>query len=393
MESFWSLLRMLNSRWGSEFRTRNDKIFALVFLASLVLFSLLDRISDWTNYSGLADADFDYALATGAVQTSARQGLLVFAFLGLAMCVIECLNALTLLCCCGHTLIGVEVEQTAVLLLEQIPQAIINLAITICRNNFVTSLQAWQCFAGLLNTGLRLYAYGYAKERFFPGDRDGVASTRRAALYINATFLWLFLLFTNIFLWRHSHLGHFQFNTFASVVEQLDGVSVSLQRHATHNDHPMNATIVYEILNNHQQDEPPWLLHNIADVARSPNYSLDVTHECSTQPYVFQPAPCDRPHDVTGIKFRFVYVLDRSKLEVQPAGALHFGYAFVNDVTGTCIPQHDWNPMDDWELEFYRFSRELVPYTNFEQLHTDQAWPKVCETPKTKFVPEIEVCR
>ena len=391
MEKFWSFVRTVNNRWGSEFRTRNDRIFGAIFLATLVFFSILDRIFDWTNYFSFANSDFNFALASGGVQSSEHRGLLVFGFVGIVLCVFECLNALTLLCCCGHTLLGVEIEQTGVLLLEQIPQAIINLAISICRNNFVTSLQAWQCFAGLFNTGLRLYAYGYAKERFFPSDRDGVAATRRVALYINATFLWLFLLFTNIFLWRHSHLGHFQFHTFDSVVDQLDGVSVSLQRDATNTSRTMNATVMYEILNNYHDDKTPWLLRNIADVERSHNHSLDVTYDCSSQPYVLQPIACEGK-DVTAIKFRFHYVIDKSKLEVLPAGALYFAYALVGDVTGSCVTQHSLETLKEWSLEFYRFSYHSIPNTDIERLQTDRAWAKVCKLPTPKFDPDLNAC-
>ena len=397
MENFWTFLRSLNSKWGSEFRGRHDKLFAYSFLLILIFFSILDRAIDWDNYSNLCNSEYQYSLATGHIQQSAKDGLLSFAIIGLFCCALETLNALTLLCCQGHVLVPIEIEQGVILLLEQIPQAIINLAVTICRNNFVTSLQAWQCFWGLVNTSLRLYAYGYAKERIFPLERSGLAQTRRIATYITTTFLWLFLVFNNIFLWRHAHLGHRQFHRISSAYDQLDGVSIALERTATHTGHEMNATTAYQILQKFQQStDLPYLIENIADIARASNKSTTALYTCRKPFAVFEPEPC-ASNDVKSLKFVFKHVMDVHNLDMLPAGALHYNYALVqnrgtNAAEVQCLVQNSDDSLHDWRLVFYRFELMQVPYINQKLLQAHRAWEHVCVIPKLKYDARIKVC-
>lgn len=394
IENFWIFVRSLNSKWGSEFHGKYDKPVAYVILLTLAFFAILDRAIDWENYANLSEGDFRYGLATGAVQPSDRGGLLAFALIGLLACAVELLNSLTLLCCQGHVLIPVEVEQGVILLLEQIPQAIINLAVTICRNNFVTSLQEWQCFWGLFNTSLRLYAYGYLKERLFPVERAGLATTRRIATYVTTTFLWLFLAFSNVFLWHHARLGHFQFHQPASALTQLDGVSIALERTATHTTHPLNITHAYQMLRAGPSiAQTPWLLHDIGHVAKAPNKSQSVVYKCHDSMATFEPEPC-MDANTDGIKFMFKHVMKKSEFNTLPAGEMQYNHALVSraaDDSETCA-QAPSDALNDWRLTFYRFQTEHIPYTSHERLVAQRAWKHVCIIPTLRYNPSIGVC-
>ena len=399
MDCIWTTLRSMNKNWGSSFQSKNDRLIAYVIVFILCFSAILDRALDWKNYSDVSDPDYNYGLAAGAIDKAAHDGLFVFALFGTVFSVFEIVNTLTLMCCVGHVVIPVELEQGVILLVEQIPQAIINLAITICRNNIVTPHQAWACFWGVVNTALRLYAYGYLKEKLYKTERSGVVKTTKIAIYITSTFLWLFLLFDNGFLWHHARLGHEQFHQQSDAINQIEGVSITLVRTATHTELPANISgsisYHYEKLREELGTEKPWLVENIADIAKNKNKSLIADYKCRKSSFFFEPEPCDE-RDVTHIRFRFDHVVDKNKLHVQPIGEIQYNFAMIHTAgnengTKDCNSREN-HVLGDWELEYFRFVLVHNPYTREKQLQAKTAWIKVCHIPVLKYNEKIKVC-
>lgn len=150
MELLWKLLRIVYMSWGKDLHGKHSKLTAYILIFVLNFLSIMDIFLDWENYKDLSNKEYMYSIATGPPKSLDVNMLLVFTLVATVMCVIECMNTMTLICNGGHMKIPVELEQIMSLLLCQIPQATINLAISMCRNDILTNHQSASCFMGNL---------------------------------------------------------------------------------------------------------------------------------------------------------------------------------------------------------------------------------------------------
>lgn len=207
-ESALHSLRNFYSKWGTGFLGRYDKLHAYGILSLLLLVSTVDMIVDWVNYAQLSAVDgFEYALVAGPPQTLAIHTLLFFNVCGTLFYVVECVNTLSIMCNRGHTKLAIELEQTLVILLEEIPLAAANLGIVVCRNDSGSAHQMACVLLALLNTALRLYFYNWVKEWRFKMEKTDLQSTVKSAIYAMTSGFWLMLFATACFTWSHEEAG------------------------------------------------------------------------------------------------------------------------------------------------------------------------------------------
>ena len=113
----------------------------LIMLLVMVTLSTADMLLDWANYFDLRTDVYRYGAVVGAPSNPQLMGMLFFCIMGTSTWVLETGNVLVTFVRKGSPFLPYEYEQVVVCLFEEVPLAIINLHITVCRYQHQTPLQ------------------------------------------------------------------------------------------------------------------------------------------------------------------------------------------------------------------------------------------------------------
>ena len=394
MELLWCVFKAIYSRWGTKLNGKYDKLCAYGALVILVFFSILDTLYDWQNYKDLTKSDYKYSIATGPPDPTSVEALLVFTVIGTLLCIGEIFNAFSLMCNGGHTKVDIEVEQLVTMVACQIPQASINMAICLCRNNHLTNHQSVSLLMSLINVTLRLYIYGCAKERLFPIERPGAKKTLKMALYVTASVVYICMCMTQVFIWDHGRVTKGHFLRQYAKQDVMKGVSISLVRLATHTEPLTNRDYPYNSPWGNAKKIQPWLVQNITDIYTSRS-GIVKYYRCNTSADIFEPPSCNKYNASIVLKFRFFYHSHPAHFHINPLGEILFNYGLlVNNIevdNRTFCEPSTGNLENGWHLKYYRFqiinNRWIGPSTIGKK-----AWEYVCSTPRIRYDADIDVC-
>ncbi len=436
----WKILKSIHTSWGTQFVGRYDKAIAYGLILLLSFFSFLSNVLDWENYLDLASVDYRHSLLTGPPKPQALHTLFVCCVMGSVVVAIETVNAFTMMCNGGHVRIPVEVEQAIALLVVEIPLAAANLAIVMCRQNHVTAYQVLAGCVAMIKSGVRMYFYGWFKERYFKYERTMLRWTIKAAIIVSASGPYFIHFLIQCFTWHHA--------TMAAPNSALSGsppisiflinseeVPVSKYGHVTNFSIAVDNQLMGIPKNVSKPDLDlgnQWLVEDIRTLASLPDPFLTAYYDCQntvthasyeTKPdvtpkihlYRFQhPPTCTSK---SKLKFIFRYERNLGTSKRQPFGEIQYGVAQIGVKQDQCY-ELESSPFEGgkWQLKFLRASvynntiskdvnednayaieEDLVPLEVTEPLFSkamslDSPWQETCVLPELHFSRYISVC-
>ncbi|KAI0218061.1 hypothetical protein LSAT2_030171 [Lamellibrachia satsuma] len=331
------------------------------------------------------------------------QALLVFTVIGTIFCLVECINAASLMWNGGHTRLPVELEQGVVLLLEEIPLAACNLSIAACRSGTLTPRQTTAGVLALLSTATRLYVYAYAKRRCFKFEEAStLKATLRAAVYASVTAVWIMLVVINAFTWDHESRVHETDHVTSEMTAQrhhlFGGVAIFILRSIKTPKggdrlknallHTSGATV-----------EKNCLVADIEQLVGNDSvYTRHYTCPPAVEQWPWQPPQC---RIATRLRFVFSYARRHRHRTMEPFGEIAFNVAMMtNDISDVsspirCTPLTDHQ--DDWTLHYVNATlirdSPRSEISTMVMMHDHlKPWQRTCVTPTLIFDPHLPVC-
>ena len=348
----WTPIKQAYTSWGTQFTGKWDKLFAYGLALLLLFFSTLDVIIDWSNYTDLKTDDFQYGLVVGPPKPVALTSIFVFCIIGSILYALEVANVLTLMCNGGHVRIPMEVEQSLVLILEEIPLAAANLGIVMCRYDIITPTQTTTQVTALLSTTMRMYFYGWAKEYQFKYERSTYRVTLKVALYVTASVVWIMLFLVCCFTWNHARLSSAEFATQELKLKLMNGTSVFLIKMPEEDPFGKYGKVrnwSLTDMDSVEDVENNWLVRDLDNVIKAAGQKAMRTYSC-TKGDPSRKIPICHRHNTKEVKFLFYYRNKSFMTSRSPFGELKYNYAPVK-TNGTCVYQTEDLP-PDWFLYF-----------------------------------------
>ena len=331
------------------------------------------------------------------------QALLAFTLIGTMFCLLECINAASLMWNGGHTRVPIELEQCAVLLLEEIPLAACNVSIATCRSGALTRSQTTAGILALLSTAIRLYVYVYAKRRCFKFEEtSALKATFKLAVFVSVTAVWIMLLVINAFQWhdaRHSPVtDHVTPAMTAHRHHLFGGVAIFILRSTktpkagVHLTKALLRTYGATVETNCLVDNIEQLVAN--DALHSRYYSCPPVVE----QWPWQPREC-RSASKLHVVFRYARPLTPD--EMEPFGEITFNVAMMTSETSDASSKTRCTPMnghpDGWTLHY--INATLIrgsPKSDIAMMAIEydlmKPWERTCVTPTLRFDSALPVC-
>ena len=363
-----------------------------------------------------------FGLVTGHAGNLAVQALFILSISSSMFCGIECVNILSMMTNGGHARIPVEFEQAVVLLCSGIPIGAINLSIVMCRHDDATVFQMIAGVVTILKSALRMYFYGWLKERQFKYERSMYKWTLKIAIYITASCCWLMLVLIQCFAWHHERQGGVHSaSTVTGRIHAMDGVSILLvsrhdfdhddqTRHIgsyfSHDISYCNATCRISFSNDTSDETQtrPILVANISAIIATAGNGYTVTYGCHSNNAMNNTFFLSQCRNAESLKFTFFYSYQPWKRYHQPFGEIRYNIARFSQ-NDKCEPlMRDLS--EEWELHYFRIFldnrisniTEVSPTSGFTNstdcvpAHLEQAWEQVCFPPVPNFDPLLNVC-
>jgi hypothetical protein len=366
-----------------HFHGQRDKALTVGIMGILLLMTTLDMLFDWVNLSHLQSMEFRHTLVVGPPPHSAVSALLFFNILGTLTFVVECYNTFTILTHARHTRIPIVYEQAAILLIEEIPMASINLSIITCRQHHIMSSQLLAGIFGMLNVASRLYLYGWYREQEYGiKEVSTYKTTFKVAVYVTVSVLFLALMITCVFTWQPPWVQFEGFNApDGQGAHWLPGVSIILISRP-YWEKPQNFSFDPFIEKQGLNPERPWLTENIDFLFKDPKKEIYVQYPCVFNRTV--PHMCD---NAQLLQFHFQYFGPSSE---KPFGGIHYNFAaHRNDAK--CVPS-DRNLHGNWTLTYLKIRKEWDPYSKNFSTIVHPPWDGTCSLPTPEFDTDLKIC-
>ncbi len=365
-----------------EFHGQRDKFLTVVVIGVLFLMSLLDMLFDWVNLSHLQSMEFRHTLVVGPPPHTAVTALLFFNILGTLTFLVECYNTFTILTNARFTRIPIAYEQAAILLIEEIPLASINLHIVTCRQHHIMSSQILAGVFGILNVAARLYLYGCYREREYgTKELSTYKTTLKIAVHVTVSVLWLALIVTCAFTWQEPWV---QFEGFGAIdgigPHWVPGISIVLIN-KRYWENPIEFDFDPFIQKQGLNPESPWLTENIEFIYKNPKREIYAQYPCHVNKSV--PHMCD---NAQLLQFHFKYFMPSSE---KPFGSIHYNFAATQG--DKCQPS-DRNLHGNWTLTYLKVRKEWVSRLNNLTIVVDPPWKGTCSLPTPEFDEDIHIC-
>ena len=316
-------------------------------------------------------------------------------------CLLECINAASLMWNGGHTRLPIEVEQCVVLLLEEIPLAACNVSIATCRSGTLTTSQTTAGILALLSTVMRLYVYVYAKRRCFKFEEaSALKSTLKMAVFVSVTAVWIMLLVINAFQWHHARHSPVTTHVTLAMTSQhhylFGGVAIFILRSTktpkdgVHLTKALLRTYGATVENNCLVDNIEQLVAN--DDLHSRYYSCRPVVE----QWPWQPRQC---RSASKLHFVFRYARPLTPNEMEPFGKITFNVAMMTSDTSSpttrCTPMNGYP--EGWTLHYInatliqgsRKSDIAMMAVEYDRM---KPWERTCVTPTLSFDSALPVC-
>ncbi len=376
-----------------EFHGQRDKYMTLGIMGTMFLTSLLDMILDWVNFTHLCSTDFKYGLVIGPPPDPSMTALLIFNIVGTCFFVAECINTFTILTHGRRTRIPIAYEQIAFILLEEIPLAAINLDIVTCRLHHVSASQVAAGMFGIINSGVRLYAYGWYEEHEYsshkPVHNPNFKKTLKVAVYITVSVLWLVLIVSLAFTWQDPWVKFEKTDGATETVNPNWGEGVSILLLKVPHGKNVSALDINGTLT--KQAVPmtsPWLVKNVADLLRADSLQRGgaPVYPCLANASL-APSECIEYH---ALRFHIEYAPPNQ--DNKPYGGMRYNIAGLSG--DTCTPFHEELYHDlrmEWKLEYLRVKVHSSGPDN-TTVSVAPPWPGLCTVPEPEYDATLPVC-
>ena len=376
-----------------EFQGQRDKYMTLGIMGAMFLTSLIDMIVDWVNFTHLCSMEFKYGLVIGPPPDPSMTALLIFNIVGTCFFFAECANTFTILTHGRRTKVPIAYEQIAIILLEEIPLAAINLDIVTCRLHHVSNTQVAAGLFGIINCGIRLYAYGWYEEKEYsnlkPVHNPNFKKTLKVAVYITVTVLWIVLIVALAFTWQDPWVNFEETDGSTETVNPSWGEGVSILLLQVPHGKNVSALDINGTLT--KQGVPlthPWLVKNMADLLKAENLGIgaSVTYPCFSNASL-APEECTQ---YQSLRFHIEYA--NPNQDNRPYGGMRYNIAGL--VEDTCTPFHDELFHDlrmEWKLQYLQV-KIVSQGPNNTTVLVSPPWPGICTVPEPEYDATLPVC-